>query len=178
MRTFRKSAGTLCTAPGEIPFLVTDFIYIACAAGRSAEQLSAAQNLLHFPALGQYRVLYALLAGSGLRIAEALGLEIGKHLSPDCSIVFVRQQRSKKGRGMEPFPKTDAGFRDVDLTPALAMLLKHYIGNRTSGFLFETSGGLPMSPRNIMRDSLHPILEGVGRRASTFSVDFVNPSCR
>ena len=26
MRTFRKSAGTLCTAPGEIPFLVMDFI--------------------------------------------------------------------------------------------------------------------------------------------------------
>ena len=26
MRTFRKSAGTLCTAPGEIAFLVIDFI--------------------------------------------------------------------------------------------------------------------------------------------------------
>jgi hypothetical protein len=26
MRTFRKSAGTLCTAPGEIAFLVMDFI--------------------------------------------------------------------------------------------------------------------------------------------------------
>src|SRR5438132_2620118 len=26
MRTFRKSAGTLCTAPGEIVFLVMDFI--------------------------------------------------------------------------------------------------------------------------------------------------------
>jgi hypothetical protein len=26
MRTFRKSAGTVCTAPGEIAFLVMDFI--------------------------------------------------------------------------------------------------------------------------------------------------------
>jgi hypothetical protein len=26
MRAFRKSAGRLCTAPGEIPFLVIDFI--------------------------------------------------------------------------------------------------------------------------------------------------------
>lgn len=36
MRTFRKSAGTLCTAPGEIAFLVMDFILTALirAAGR------------------------------------------------------------------------------------------------------------------------------------------------
>lgn len=53
----------------------------------------------------RYRVLYSLLAGSGLRIAEALGLEIGKHLSADCSILFVRQQRSKKEGGLNPFRK-------------------------------------------------------------------------
>jgi len=29
MRTFRKSAGMLCTASGEIAFLVTDFILTA-----------------------------------------------------------------------------------------------------------------------------------------------------
>lgn len=28
MRTFRKSGGTLCTTPGEIPFLVMDFILL------------------------------------------------------------------------------------------------------------------------------------------------------
>jgi len=127
----------------------------------------------------RYRVLYSLLAGSGLRIAEALGLEIGKHLSEDCSIVLVRQQRSRKGRGIEPFPKTDAGFPDVDLDPSLASLLfKNYIGGRQSGSLFETSSGLPLCARNIMRDSLHPILKamGRGRQASTSSVDFGSPS--
>ena len=36
-------------------------------------------------ATGQYRVLYALLAGCGpLRAGEALGLEIRKHISEDC----------------------------------------------------------------------------------------------
>jgi integrase len=118
----------------------------------------------------RYRVLYALLAGSGLRIAEALGLEIGKHLSDDCSIVLVRQQRSKKGRGVEPFPKTDAGFRDVELDPALALLLKNYIGGRQSGSLFETSSGLPLSARNIMRDSSHPILKAMGRGSAGFHI--------
>lgn len=118
----------------------------------------------------RYRVLYALLAGSGLRVAEALGLEIGRHLSKDCSIVFVRQQRTKKGSGIEPYPKTDAGFRDVDLDPALALLLRNYIGNRRSGFLFETSGSLPLSPRNITRDSLHPILKRMGRESAGFHI--------
>ncbi len=124
--------------------------------------LSAAKN--------RYRVLYALLAGSGLRIAEALGLEIGKHLSDGCSIVVVRQQRSKKGRGIEPFPKTDAGFRDVDLDPALALLLKNYVGGRQTGPLFGTSSGLPLSARNIMRDSLHPILKAMGRGSAAFHI--------
>jgi integrase len=116
----------------------------------------------------QYRALYCLLAGSGLRITEALGLEIGKHFSNDCSIVYVRQQRSKKGHKIESYPKTDAGIRDIDLHPDLAVLVKEYIGFRKNGFLFETSGGLPMSPRNIMRDSLHPILKEMGRETAGF----------
>ncbi len=115
-----------------------------------------------------YRVLYCLLAGSGLRISEALGLEIEKHFSANCSIVYVRQQRSKKGHNIESYPKTDAGIRDIDLDPALAALVKKYVGGRTSGFPFETSGGLPMSPRNIARDSLHPILKKMGRELAGF----------
>lgn len=108
------------------------------------------------------------MAGSGLRIAEALGLEIGKHFSNDCSIVYVRQQRSKKGHKIESYPKTDSGIRDIDLHPDLAVLVKEYIGFRKNDFLFETSGGLPMSPRNIMRDSLHPILKEMGRETAGF----------
>jgi len=48
------------------------------------------------------------------------------------------------------------------------VLLKKYIGNRTSGFLFQTSTGLPMSQRNIARDSLHPILKKIGRESAGF----------
>ena len=66
--------------------------------------------------------------------------------------------------------KTDAGFRDVDLDPALALLLKNYIGGRQTGPLFETSSGLPLSARNIMRDSLHPILKAMGRGSAGFHI--------
>jgi hypothetical protein len=38
-------------------------------------------------AKGRYRVLFALLAGTGLRIGEALGLKIGDHLSGDFSTI-------------------------------------------------------------------------------------------
>jgi integrase len=36
----------------------------------------------------RYRVLCALLAGGGMRISEALGLEIGKHLAADWSVIY------------------------------------------------------------------------------------------
>lgn len=100
--------------------------------------------------------------------SEALGLEIGQHFSANCSIVRVRQQRSKKGNGIEPYPKTDSGVRDIDLAPALAALMMDFIGNRKSGFLFESANGLPLSPRNITRDSLHPILKKMGRESAGF----------
>jgi integrase len=116
----------------------------------------------------RYRVLYAFLAGSTMRISEALGLEIGKHFAADCSIVYVRQQRSKKGHRIEAYPKTDAGIRDIDLAPELSALVKDYIGSRTSGFLFETSTGLPLAPRNVMRDSLHPLLKEMGHGSAGF----------
>src|SRR5260221_3664884 len=103
-----------------------------------------------------YRVLYCLLAGSGLRISEALGLEIGKQFSADCSIVYVRRQRSKKGHGIEAYPKTDAGIRDIDLAPALAALVKKFISGRTSGFLFDTFSGLAMKSRNTGDERLYP----------------------
>jgi len=38
--TFRKSAGTLCTAPGEIAFLLMISFYIACAAALPFSPLS------------------------------------------------------------------------------------------------------------------------------------------
>ncbi len=37
-----------------------------------------------------------------------------------------------------------------------------------SGFLFETSVGLPISSRNIARDSSHPILKNMGRESAGF----------
>jgi integrase len=109
---------------------------------------------------GRYRVLYALLAGTGLRIGEALAIRVEDYsedhttISSDCKTIHVRKS---VWRGKEQAPKTDNAIRDVDVHSSLAAILEEFIGSRTSGFLFQTNGGKPLTQRNIMRDSLHKL---------------------
>jgi integrase len=105
-------------------------------------------------ARGRYRVLFALLAGTGLRIGEALALEICKHISGDCLTIRVRQS---VWRGSVQPPKTANAIRDIDVPAALAESLKAFIGNRTSGFLFQSKSGKPLTQRNVLRDGFENI---------------------
>jgi len=121
-------------------------------------------------AVGQYRMLYTLLAGCGpLRPGEALGLEIDEHISEDRRTLYVRQ-KAKRGI-IQPWTKTQSGTevqcdgetigRDVDLSTELAAMLREFIGNRTSGLLFCTSTGNQLFQTNTLQDSLHPILKKI-----------------
>lgn len=109
-----------------------------------------------------YRIAVVVLVATGIRIAELLALEVGKHISPDCTVIYIRQQRSRKGE-IVPTPKTDAGYRDVDVHPLVAKMLREYIGNRKSGFLLETETGNMLWPNTLYRDGLKTILKGMGR---------------
>jgi integrase len=113
---------------------------------------------------GREQMLYVLLGATGMRFGEALGLEIGKHFSDDCLTVRV-QQKVWNGR-VQSFLKTDNGVRDIDLHPDVAALLKSFIGNRTSGFLFCSKNGLPLLQSNVLRLSLHPLLNELGQSKS------------
>lgn len=124
---------------------------------------------------GRYRVLYALLAGSGLRIGEALAIRLGplsdeySTISDDCSTIYIRQAI---WRGKEQDPKTDAAVRDVDVPKELAALLSEFVGDRKEGFLLRSASGKPLSARNIVRDNQaaegrFPLLQALPRiRAS------------
>jgi len=80
-------------------------------------------------ATGQYRMLYARVAGCGpLRAGEALGLELGKHFSLDFRTLYI-QQKAKRGI-IQPHLKTKAGEREVDLCSALAEMLRDFVGDR------------------------------------------------
>jgi integrase len=105
-------------------------------------------------AKGRYKVLFALLAGTGLRIGEALGLKLGEHLSSDFSTIRVRQS---VWRSSVQTPKTDNAVREIDLPTSLAAFLKAYAGDRTSGFLFKSESGRPLTQRNVLRDGLGKI---------------------
>lgn len=120
-------------------------------------------NSIMAHAKGRYRVLYALLAGTGLRIGEVRALRIndeeGTTLSSDCRTLYVRKSI---WNGLQQEPKTDNAISEVDLPADLAKLLKACIGNRTSGYVFESDSGRPLYSRNILRDSLEKILVKIG----------------
>jgi integrase len=105
-------------------------------------------------AKGRYKVLFALLAGTGLRIGEALALKVGEHISSDCLTIRVRQS---VWRGAVQAPKTANAIRDIDLPSALGAFLKASVGNRTSGFLFQSKSAKPLTQRNVLRDGFENI---------------------
>lgn len=93
------------------------------------------------------QALYAILAGTGLRIAEALALtagcvnDIGSFWAPEESKLVIRQQRGRDG--MAP-TKTKAGYREIDISEKLnVFLIKRFSG--VSGLMFP-------DPQNTYRD--------------------------
>jgi integrase len=100
---------------------------------------------------GQDRLLYALLAGTGLRIGEAFALKVEDVRD---TIVHVK---SSAWEGTLSSPKTVNGKREVDIHSSLADALRAHIGDRT-GYVFPSANGTPLRKSNLLRRSLHPIL--------------------
>ncbi|HEU5409171.1 MAG TPA: site-specific integrase [Nitrospira sp.] len=113
---------------------------------------------------GEFKVLFSLLAGTGLRAGEALGLEL-KHLSSDCSTITVEQSCWE---GDIQTPKTKNAYRQIDVCPKLAELLKAFVKDRQAGLLFVNTIGKPLSQTNVLRRSLHPILTELGAPKAGF----------
>ncbi len=81
-------------------------------------------------AKGPYKALYALLAGTGLRIGEALALRLGDNgvesfWDPQTGTVTIRSI-AVRGK-IQNTPKTEAGNRQVDLHPDLNRFLRRLL---------------------------------------------------
>ena len=94
----------------------------------------------------KYSLLFALLAGTGLRIGEALALR-PTDFGPDCRVLQVRRSI---WRGQEQDPKTLNAVRVVDIPEVLALELRGYVSG-VSGYLFATAQGKPLQQRNVLR---------------------------
>lgn len=110
-------------------------------------------------AKGRYVVLFALLAGTGLRIGEALALKT-TDLSPDCCVLHVRRSI---WHGREQEPKTPNAVRVVDVAEPLARVLCEYVASK-SRYLFAAKSGGPLQQRNVLR-TLHATGKKVGFHA-------------
>jgi integrase len=106
---------------------------------------------------GQWKVLFALMAGSGLRTGEVSGLEI-EDLDLEAGLIRVRRG-IWKGRAITP--KTKRGKRTVFIEPTLVSMLCSYLEGRTSGRVFQTASGKPHSRHNVWR-KLKLILKSLG----------------
>ena len=108
------------------------------------------------------QLLHILFAATGLRAGELLGLEV-EHF--DGYSVKVEQS---VWQGKVQVPKTQNSYRTVDLYPDVAKMLSDCIGDRKDGFVFRTSTGKPLGQSNILRRSLHPVLETLGIKRCGF----------
>ncbi len=107
-------------------------------------------------ATGRMQMIAILFAATGLRAGELLGLECrhfdGASITVNQAVWHARVQA----------PKTQNANRIVDLHPDVAALLKTFIGNRSSGFIFQVSSGRPVSQVNLLCREFHPLLETLG----------------
>src|SRR6266436_3984520 len=109
---------------------------------------------------GEEQALYVLLAATGMRISEALGLET-KHITNHGRTIGVRQQVERDTPRIITCLKTNAAYRDVDLHPDVAEFLQRYIGDKR-GLLFATRNGTPHLHNNIEDRWLTERLRAIG----------------
>jgi integrase len=98
-------------------------------------------------------------------MGEVSGLEIEKHISQDASTIMIQQS---VWSGSVQTPKTINAVREIDLPSALAHMLREFIGERKSGFLFKSRTGEPLCQTNVLKRSLHSILEAIGGEKAGF----------
>jgi integrase len=152
--------GSLVTDEGEPVFPRKwnhDFIDLPIVKGQHQPTLTKEEvEQILVTAPGWYSVFFALLAGTGMRVGESLALQVAD-LQDDTLLIrhslYLRQLDT---------PKTDAGVREVDLTPDLAVMVRDHIGDRSAGFIFSTRRRGPVLQRNVLR-VLHGILVDMGK---------------
>lgn len=104
---------------------------------------------------GLYRVLFHLAGASAMRAGELFGLHVDD-LDANRGVICVRRS---VWRGQEVSPKTRKGYREVWIDSATIRMLQTYLGDRTSGRVFQTRNGTPLNDHDVLLDVLYPICD-------------------
>jgi integrase len=108
----------------------------------------------------RYTLLIILIAGTGLRIGEALGVR-HSDFKNECRVLHI--SRSIWG-GKPQLPKTTNAVRDIDIPDELANVLRQHVNQQTDAYLFATRKGTPLLDRNVLK-ALHATGVKVGFHA-------------
>lgn len=98
-------------------------------------------------ATGQWKVLFATLATTGMRCGEAFGLHV-EDIDFKASRIFIRRS---VWNGQEVSVKTKRGYRAVTVEAALCEMLALHLGERRGGRVFQTRNGTPFCKSNVRR---------------------------
>ncbi len=109
---------------------------------------------------GEEQALYVLEGATGLRISEALALEAKLFINVGRTLE-VRQQVDRDTPRIVSYLKTDAAYRQVDLTALVAEYLQAFIDGK-DGLLFETRNGTPYLHNNLESRWLTERLKAMG----------------
>lgn len=116
-----------------------------------------------------YKLLIELIASTGLRISEAIGLQ-RKHLHLDGSRPHVKIRRAIVKRRKSP-PKTKYGRREVPLPHSLVLALRAHaatLPDDPNAVVFANALGTPIDPRTVRRDFLGAAMEEIGASGLSF----------
>lgn len=102
-----------------------------------------------------HRPLYALLSETGLRIGEALGLQV-RDVNLEAGTLTI--QRSVYN-GKTQAPKTVSAYRTITLSSCLVDILKPVVTGDQESFVFKSSAGTPLWPDKILLRNLHPLMK-------------------
>ena len=149
--------------------------FATCVIERSAVRLPSAQVPARPPRLftaeeverilaashGQRRAIFAILAFSGLRIGEVLGLSWDA-VDLQTKTLHIRASASE---GVLQPPKTHRSVRDLPMLPRLVEELTAYraqLQDGAEGLLFTTSTGRPRRADDVRARWLTPVLRKLG----------------
>jgi integrase len=107
-------------------------------------------------ATGQWKVLFAALACTGMRCGEAFGLHV-EDLDLVSGRIFIRRS---VWNGDEVSVKTKRGYRIVTIEPAFAEMLAVHLNGRSTGRVFQTRTGTPFCKSNVRR-KLNQVLKSL-----------------